>query len=291
MSTAGRPFLGYMARLGAGSRSTMAICLANICRCDPAAFPWENLRREHTLVIRAYVAESYAPATASKHMAALRGILKECWRSGLIGGDDYARAVDLPAIRGNSARAGRALAAEELDALFHRSSVDGVRGARDGALLALLYGAGLRVAEAVHLELKDLAPDRKSLSVRGKGGKVRTAWLVAGADRLLVRWIALRGEAQGPVVCPVRGSTIELRGMGEQAVLERCAWLAAKCRLAKFTPHDLRRSYASDLIDAGADLSIVQQLMGHSKVTTTQQYDRRGERSKASAAAKVTIGS
>ncbi len=281
---------GYLAGLGPGSRETMAGCLATICRQDPSEFPWASLRREHTLVIRGWLVERYAPATAAKHLAALRGVLREAWRSGIMDGDDFARAVDLPPVKGTSARAGRALEAREIQAIVSRSHGDGVRGARDGALLALLYGAGLRVAEAVALELDQVAPDRRSLTIRGKGGKVRTVWLVAGADGLLARWLSMRDAAPGPVLCPVRHGKIELRPMGTQAVLERCRYLARKCVLEPFTPHDLRRSYASDLIDAGADLSVVQQLMGHSKVTTTQQYDRRGERSKASAAVRVTIG-
>ena len=285
-----RPFLSYLARLGPGSRETMAGCLATICRDDPSAFAWERLRREHTLVIRGWLVERYAPATAAKHLAALRGVLREAWRSGLLDGDAFARAIDLPPVRGNSARAGRALEPREIQALVSRSHRDGVRGARDGALLALCYGAGLRVAEAVNLQLDQVSTDRRSLSVRGKGRKVRAVWLVAGADRLLARWLSVRGADEGPVLCPVRRERVELRAIGTQAVLERCAWLARKCQLEPFTPHDLRRSFASDLIDAGADLSVVQQLMGHSKVTTTQQYDRRGERSKASAAARVTMG-
>ena len=280
----------YLAHLGPGSRETMAGCLATICRGDPVTFAWERLRREHTLVIRGWLVERYAPATAAKHLAALRGILREAWRSGRMDGDDFARATDLPPVRGNSARAGRALEVQELRALIEFSASNGVHGARDGALLALLYGAGLRVAEAVGLELDQVAADRRSVSVRGKGGKTRTVWLVAGADRLLERWLSARGAAPGPVLCPVRHGVVTIRAIGTQAVLERCRWLARKAVIEPFTPHDLRRSYASDLIDAGADLSVVQQLMGHSKVTTTQQYDRRGERSKASAAARVTMG-
>jgi len=284
-----RQFLTYLARLAPGSRETMAGCLATICRGDPWAFRWQDLRREHTLVIRGWLVERYAPATAAKHLAALRGVLRESWRSGLMDGDAFARAVDLPPVKGNSARAGRALEARELAALVEHVSSDGVRGARDGALLALLYGAGLRVAEAVGLELDQVAPDLRSLTVRGKGSKLRTVWHTRGADRLLARWLSVRGAAQGPVLCRVRHERVELLPLGTQAVLERCAYLARKCALAPFTPHDLRRSFASDLIDAGADLSAVQQLLGHSKVTTTQQYDRRGERAKAAAAQRVSL--
>ncbi len=123
-STNNHAVLVYLARLAPGSRRTMRAALNYIAgllmsgRDDSLALAWSALRYEHTQAIRAHLAERYAPATANKMLAALRGVLRECWRLGQIGAEDYHRAIDISSIKGTTLPRGRALSSGELRSLF-----------------------------------------------------------------------------------------------------------------------------------------------------------------------------
>lgn len=191
---------------------------------------------------------------------------------------------------------GRALRPGELRALFDAVDEGGRRNptlaARDAALLAVLYGCGLRRAEVVSLDLDDYQPEETgaTLKVRGKGNKERLAHVNNGVQAALEVWVAERGGQPGPLFLPVNkaGRTIHRRMTG-QAVLWVAQQRAAQAAVEHFTPHDLRRSFVSDLLDAGADLSTVQQAAGHAQVATTARYDRRGEAAKRRAAGLLYV--
>jgi site-specific recombinase XerD len=276
------PVVVYLARLAPGSRRAMRQALGHLASLAGVAeaerFPWHLLRYPHTQAMRARVAERYAPSSANKVLCALRGVLGECFRLGLMSAEDRLRAADVASVRGERLPRGRALTAGELRALFQACDAATVRGARDAALLALLYGAGLRRAEAVSITLRDLDLDLATVRVTGKGDKQRAVPLGASVCDALVRWLRARGDAPGRLFTPVvKGGAVALRAMSGQAVLMILRRLAARSGVARFSPHDARRTFISDLLDAGADLSTVQQLAGHAQVTTTARYDRRGE--------------
>ena len=123
---------------------------------DVETVPWHELRYEHAQAIRARLAEHYAPATANKILAALRGVLKEAWRLGLMEAETYRRATDLQPVRGERVSVGREVTLGEAAAILEACRVHGgANGARDAAAVALLYGGGLRRAEVVGLDLED----------------------------------------------------------------------------------------------------------------------------------------
>ena len=206
------PAAVYLARLAPGSRRTLLGALDTMAalltggRADAMACPWHLLRYPHTQAVRAALAERYAPATVNKHLAALRGVLKEAWRLGLIDGESYQRTVDLAGVRGTALPAGRGLTSAELRALFEACADGTPGGARDAALLALLYGALLRRSEAVALDLADYDPDSGALKVRGKGNKERVSYLPAGGRAAVDAWLRVRGDELGPLLVPVRGA-------------------------------------------------------------------------------------
>lgn len=213
------PVCVYLAGLAPGSRRTMRQSLEVIASAavnesiDPITFPWQQLRNQHVVAIRSWLAERYSPATANKQLAALRGVLKACWRLGLMSGEDYQRAVDVPAVKGSTLPRGRALEAGELRALFEACGNDpGPVGRRDAALLAILYGCGLRRSEAVALDVEDYAPDSGELRVKaGKGNKARLVYVTNGGRQAVGLWLAVRGQEPGPFFCPItKGGCLQL---------------------------------------------------------------------------------
>lgn len=136
------------------------------------------------------------------------------------------------------------------------------------------------------LELGDYEAATGAITVHGKGNKARIVYATNGGKAALDAWIAARGPGACPLLCPVaKGGRVELRRMTAQAVYARLAAVGVRAGVAKFSPHDMRRSFVSDLLDAGADIATVQRLAGHANVTTTARYDRRGELAKQRAAA------
>ena len=122
------------------------------------------------------------------------------------------------------------------------------------------------------------------LKVKGKGNKERLLYVNNGAEDALIDWLSIRGDHYGAIFNPVtRGKEIQKRRMTEQAIYNLLLSRADKAKINRFSPHDLRRSFISELLDRGADISTVQQLAGHADISTTAKYDRRGEAAKKKA--------
>jgi integrase len=223
-------------------------------------------------------------------LSAVRGVLTEAWRLGLMAADDYHRAVDLPPVAGERLPAGRGLAAGELRALFAACDPTPSR-ALDAAVVALLYGAGLRRAEAVAVDLAHYQPADGAVVVAApKGGRQRRVFLTGGAQAAVDAWLGHRGDAPGPLLCPVRkDGAVTIRRLTPDALYRRLQRLGQAAGIARFSPHDLRRSFVSDLLDAGADLAAVQALAGHRRPETTSRYDRRPDSARRKAATLLHV--
>jgi integrase len=255
-------------------------------RCDRWTLRWSALRYQHTQAVRSKLADQYQPATANKMLSALRGVLKEAWRLGQVDAENYYRAVDLPSVRGESPLRGRALTAGELLKLAAICRDDeSPAGPRDAAMLALGAAGGLRRSEIITLNVDDYDPQSGALQIRrGKGRKPRTVYATNGAADALADWLQLRGQESGSLFCPVsQTGQITYRRMIGHAFHKICSKRAKQAGVKEFTPHDLRRTFIGDLLDAGADIVTVQKLAGHANVTTTARYDRRPEAAKKKA--------
>lgn len=291
------PVVVYISGLSEGSRRTMIGALelaAEIMLPGSTAldFPWAQIGWQHVQALRSALAERYSPATANKTLSAVKGTLKAAWRLRMIDSETYHRTVDVERVRGHRLPAGRALPAAEVRALFDAARSDpGAAGARDCALLAIAFGCGLRRAEIAALALDDYDPTTGALRImNGKGGKQRIAYAPAGARAALDDWLAVRGDEPGPLLLRVRkGGKIEPAGISASAIYLRVTVLAERAGIPAFTPHDARRTFAGDLLDAGGDLASVQRLMGHSSPTTTASYDRRPELAKQRTAELLLI--
>lgn len=149
-----------------------------------------------------------------------------------------------------------------------------------------MYSAGLRRSEVVAVDLSDWDEQDNCLIVRsGKGDKDRTTYLDDGAATALADWLIWRGDEPGALFYPTRkGGKLEARRMTNQAVLDILQQRGKEANLTSFSPHDFRRTFASNMIDAGVDIVTVQNLMGHASPVTTARYDRRGKAAKRKAA-------
>jgi integrase len=276
--------------MGQALRAIVAVYTARSADAVPQdevlAFPWASMGFQHVQKVRTALAEKYSPASANKILSALRGVIHAAFRLGQMGGEEYQRAADVEAVKGTSAPRGRALKSGEITALFAACDPTTAQGTRDAALLAVLYGAGLRRSEAVALDLGDYDPETGVLTVRsGKGRKARTGHATNGAKAALDAWLAKRGSDAGPFFLPIhRGGSIRDRRMTDQSVLSILDRIRRKAKVRPFSPHDLRRSFISDLLDRGADIATVQRMAGHANIQTTARYDRRGEEAQRKAA-------
>ena len=287
-----QPAAVYLSGLANGSRPTMRQALDVIAfllsdgNCDALTLDWAALRYKNTAALRSVLMERYAPATANKMLSALRRVLKEALRLELMDAQDYARAVDFPSIKTRKELRGRALNSGEIACLMQVCKSDRTpAGFRDAALIAILRGSGLRRREVVNLDLRDFDPSTGAMKVRsGKGGKDRTVYLPDSAIPVVEDWLNIRDRAVGPLLCHVnKGGRVVVRRLTAQAVLFLLQKRAREAGVASFSAHDFRRTFISDLLDAGVDIVTVQKLAGHSSTDMTAKYDRRGEETKRQA--------
>lgn len=229
------PALVYLASLAPGSRrgvgSSLQVCadLLSSGRCDWQTLPWHSLGPQHTQVLRSELADRYAAPTANKMLASVRGVLRAAWETGQIDTDRYQRAIGFRAVRGQTLPRGRSISQGELRALFSNCLKDRTPlGVRDAALLAVLYGSGLRRAEATALDVGDYDRETASLTIRaGKGNKARVSYTSEGERQLLEAWLKLRKQeaagapaASGPLFLPVlKGGHVKLRRLDSRTIL------------------------------------------------------------------------
>jgi integrase len=291
------PLLAYLARLSTPASRRSALCaLRALARLlgyeEPTGVPWHQLSAAHTSALRSALAERCAPATANHRLAALRGVLRAAWRLGLLDHEGYQRAVDLPPVRGRALPQGRALTHHELKALFEAAASDPrpAMAARDAALLALACGLGLRRSELVGLDLADVNLDAGTVVVRGKGGCERLGHLHDGAQDAVASWMEVRGDAAGPLLLAIDQVGRVRAGRPSATTVNRILRrLADRAGVESFTPHDLRRTFITGLLESGQDLVLVQQLAGHASPGTTSRYDRRIEEARRRAAAALHV--
>ncbi|MGY1691339.1 site-specific tyrosine recombinase XerD [Geodermatophilus sp. SYSU D01105] len=212
--------------------------------------------------------------SAARAVVAVRGLHRFALLDGLVP-DDVAHEVRPPA---PARRLPKAIPVESVEALIEAAgTVEGPRGLRDRALLELLYGTGARISEAVGLAVDDLDRGQATVRLAGKGGKQRVvpvgSYAVRAVEEYLVRArpalaAAGRSGVRGALFLNARGGPLSRQSAW--AILRTAAERAGLT--AEVSPHTLRHSFATHLLDGGADVRVVQELLGHASVTTTQVY-------------------
>ena len=280
------PALVYLGSLAPGpSRESMASALRLVAGqlgfADPLELPWGELRYPHVALVRSrLVASELAPATVNRLLSAMLGVLAAAWRSGQLPDPHYQRLRGGCSVPGSRLPRGRNVPYGELQRLFAVCADDTPAGARDAALIVLLFAAGLRRSEAAGLPFSGLDRERWVLRVIGKGDVEREVPLRGAAVDAIAFWLAMRGVLPGYLVCQVTKGQVILPdfSLSPGAVRLRLERRAVQARIPSCSPHDLRRSFVTQLLDGGVDLNIVRGLAGHAGVQTTARYDRRDAR-------------
>lgn len=210
--------------------------------------------------------------SAARALVAVRGFHRFLLREGVVAAD-VSQEVRPPAA---PRKLPKAIPVADVERLLGVSGRDDTPlGLRNRALLETLYGTGARISEAVGLDRDDLDPDSGTVLLRGKGSKERTvpvgSYARKAIDAYLVRArpaLARHGRGTPALFLNSRGGRLSRQGAWGvlRAVAERAGLAAA------VSPHTLRHSFATHLIDGGADVRVVQELLGHASVTTTQVY-------------------
>lgn len=274
------------------SLTAAAVTAAQITGPVPAgwAVDWTKLDYRSAAALRAALTSRYAAATANRHLAAVRGVIRAAVLLGLMErGQAEAALAGLRTIRAETLPTGRTITAGEMATVFRLLADDHrLRARRDAAVLAVLHGTGMRRAEVVGLDLHDWHSASEELAVRsGKGRKERRAYAFGGVAAALAAWVRARGEQPGPLFVAVNKAgkvDPQLRRLRPHAINRIVNRALARAGLQDASPHDFRRTVATELLDDGADLSIVAGLLGHAQVTTTARYDRRPDHARRRAA-------
>jgi integrase/recombinase XerD len=239
-------------------------------QANPRHVEWTEITYMHALALRDRLSSGFGPATARRYFAAFRGVLREAWRLGIFPGDEWRRIDDIDAPKGSSAETGRALSAEEIKRLLD-ACPDTYGGRREAALVAVSIFAGLRRFEAAGADLADYDDTSGELQIRGKGNKARTVRLARIAREALTEWIIVRGLDQGPLIY----GGAKGKRLGYSTVDAIIGRVATRAKVDRFTPHDMRRTFVTRILEMTGDLAIAQKSAGHSKPDTTVKYDKR----------------
>ena len=237
-----------------------------------------EIRALDNLTIREFMASLYEKkkkkSSIHRKIAALRTFFRFLCREGVLEVNP-ARLVASPRV---DRQLPNHLTIEEMIKFIETPETETVLGKRDRAMLELLYASGVRVSELVNLSLIDIDFAHQTVRVKGKGRKERVVPFGEHARRALETYLGVRGEllieADPDQVDPLavfmnyQGTRITTRSVGRMIdkYVKQCA------DIHHISPHSLRHSFATHLLDAGADLRTIQELLGHARLSTTQQY-------------------
>lgn len=224
------------------------------------------------------IEQQQSPATINTKLCAIKGVAKRLWVQERITPKTFQLISEVKNVKGSRISHGRRLSKSETDKLFKfLGKQDSLKKIRDAAILALMLGTGLRRAEVSKLSIDGLYLDSNKpfLRVIGKGNKERQVPLPKFALERLKEWIDCRGKERGYLFVQIlKDEQITQKGLSGCSIYNICNAYAKELGMKHWSPHDLRRTCASKLIDMGFALTSVRDYLGHSSISTTQLYDK-----------------
>lgn len=274
MSASTRAFLEMLAAERGAAKNTLDAYRRDLNGAEDAIGDLADASRAQVVKLSGEWAE-LAPSTTARKASALRQYfgfaVDEGWRE-----DDPSGALPKPRTRRPLPKI---LSHRQVEALFERAEVEAETGSpaalRQLALLELLYGSGLRATELVALLISAVPRDVPMLTVMGKGGQARMVPVSERARDAISRWLAVRpGDPPSRFLFPSRGKGGAGSHLTRVRLFQLLKELAVRADLdpANISPHVLRHAFATHLLEGGADLRVLQTLLGHANIATTQIY-------------------
>ena len=242
--------------------------------------PWWHLRGSHFKTIRgAMVSQEYAPGTINLVLSILRSIARESFELGLMSAEDYERTKNIKNTRGNRLPPGRHLPVEDFIAIIRACCDNTLHGVRDYAIMSVMYGTGHRRSIIASLQISQYSRDTQNIRTLVKGNKEISSDLPPGTISALEQWLDVRGNEDGPLFCRIsKNDKIDLtKPMSSQAIYKIFLKRVAQAGVKACTPHDLRRTFITNVLDMTGDVALAQSMAGHADPRTTVRYDRRGD--------------
>ena len=220
--------------------------------------------------------EEQAPSTVNVRLSAVRKMVSEARRNGILGAEEAANLTDIPNIRQQGTRLGNWLTKEQTRELLMVPARNTLKGKRDYAILALLVGCGLRRKELAGLDVEDIQTRENRwviADLRGKGGRIRTVAVPVWVKNGINVWLTASRIEEGRLFRSVKKGGKKIgESLGDWAVWAIVEQSAKEIGIERFGAHDLRRTCAKLCRKAGGDLEQIKFLLGHSSIQTTERY-------------------
>lgn len=271
------------------SQATMRSLLNNVAQIlgfqSLLNCPWQMLNKDAVeYVVRSLRGKGLAPSSINLYLNAMRQTAEHASDFDLIDFSELRRIKRIKQERGSRCSHGREVTGDEIKRLLATCRSDKLtsKDIRDSAIICIMRGCGLRRSEVVGLKYSSITASNRTVSVIGKGNKERILRIPMKIYPVLNRWMEFRklklkfAQESDPLFCRIHKSgtliNAKLSAKGVEVILNNRIELAG---VDAFSPHDLRRTFCTGLLNKGIEMSDVQKLMGHSDMKTTQRYDMR----------------
>ncbi len=248
-------------------------------------YPWGRMSKDLIVATLHKIVkdrqEPLSPNTHRLYLSMLKGVAKAALEKKQMSVETYQIIKAIKAGRGSRILKGRALSTEEqCNAITVVEDDDSKVGVRDTAMIEVFISTGVRRVELVAMQLSDFDQLDRSILIHGKGNKERRVWLTDTAYDALMCWLDIRTTKPGPIFCPiVKGGKIKIdnAGLNPQSVNYILKKRGTEAGVDALKPHNLRRTLATEMYDEGINIRVIQKVLGHNNLETTEKYVFSGD--------------